>query len=131
MSLTARLDTARAALAALRDLDGGHATVDSVARDARLWRFAVAFEALRSASRQLLVERYGPSQRTPDGIIRALRDLGVLDPGAATRLHAAASFAAGQVEIVARDGPHDAAATIDSHVEALDDLLAALETVAT
>jgi len=128
VTVAARLATARAALAALNDL--GPPARDPVAGDARLWRFAVAFEALRAASRQLLVERYGPSQRTPDGTIRALGGLGLIDAASEARLLDAAAFAAGLVETVARDGPDTVSAALPGHAEALSAWSAGLEDAA-
>lgn len=129
-----RFDEARHAMARLAALPepkgstaAGPADPDGVASDARLLRFAVAFEAVWFAARQLMLDRYGPIQGTADGTVRACGDVGLLSPEQVARLRATAVFHSDLMGRCRREGTSAPAAEIESHAEAVAGWLAAIE----
>lgn len=129
-----RFDEARRAvarLAALSDPEeptaAGSFDPEDMASDARLLRFAVAFEAVWFAARQLMQDRYGPIQGTADGTVRACGDVGLLSPDQVARLRATSVFHSDLMGRCRREGPTAPAAEIRAHAEAVIGWLAAIE----
>jgi len=82
VELKERIDLARSALATFRELVG-RASVSAVERDAAIQRFEYSFEAMWKAARAWLHAVEGLEPGSPKGVIRACRQVDVLDDEAA------------------------------------------------